>query len=63
MRFEPWGTEEEVVAMKWRPVEGEVQAQVPDVQQGLDVQAQGPDVLAEMYKNVPLGDWRRQDLS
>jgi hypothetical protein len=54
--------------MKWRPVEGEVQAQVPDVQQGLDVQqvpdvqAQGPDVLAEMYKNVPLGDWRRQDL-
>ncbi len=48
--------------MKWRPVEGEVQAQGPDVQQGLDVQAQGPDVLAERCKDVRLGDWRRQDL-
>jgi hypothetical protein len=56
MGEEPWGTEEEEVAMKWRPVEGEVQAQ------GSDVQAQGPDVLAQRCKDVPLGDWRRQDL-
>ncbi len=48
--------------MNWRPVEGEVQAQRSDVQQEPDVQAQGLDVLAQRCKDVPLGDWRRQDL-